>query len=138
MIERFVDTSGWAELADRTLLFHDLAVAAFDDVWNQGGRLITTNWVVVELAALLTSPLRMPKPQQIQLVSDLQADPSVDVVFIDPMLEAAAWNLWRTRPDKEWSLVDCASFVVMEQRRVTEALTTDHHFEQAGLVRLLK
>ena len=40
--------------------------------------------------------------------------------------------------DKEWSLVDCASFVIMKQRGVTEALTTDHHFEQAGFVRLLK
>ena len=138
MIERFVDTSGWAELADRTLLFHDSAVAAFDEVWNQGGRLITTNWVIIELTALLTSPLRMPKSQQIQFVGDLRADPSVDVVFVDPLLEAAAWSLWRTRPDKEWSLVDCASFVVMEQRRITEALTTDHHFEQAGFVRLLK
>ncbi len=87
MIERFVDTSGWAELADRTLLFHDSAVAAFDEVWNQGGRLITTNWVIVELTALLTSPLRMPKSQQLQLVGDLRADPSVDVVFVDPTLE---------------------------------------------------
>jgi predicted nucleic acid-binding protein len=37
-----------------------------------------------------------------------------------------------------WSLVDCASFVVMRQQGIVEALTTDHHFEQAGFVRLLK
>jgi uncharacterized protein len=138
MIERFVDTSGWAELADRTLLFHIPAVAAFDKVWNQGGRLITTNLILIELTALLTSPLRMPKARQIRLVRDLQADSSVEIVFVDAMLESAAWSLWRTRPDKEWSLVDCASFVVMQQRRLTEALSTDHHFEQAGFVRLLK
>lgn len=138
MIERFVDTSGWAELVDSTLLFHGSAVPAFDEVWKQNGRLITTSLVLIELTALLTSPLRMPKPQQILLVADLQADPSVEVVFIDAQLEAAAWNLWRARADKEWSLVDCASFVVMQQRRILEALTTDHHFEQAGFVRLLK
>lgn len=138
MIERFVDTSGWAELADRTLRFHGLAVAAFDEVWNQGGRLITTNLVLIELTALLTSPLRMPKAQQIQLLGDLQADSSVEIVFIDAMLETSAWNLWRTRPDKEWTLIDCASFVIMQQRRLMEALTTDHHFEQAGFLRLLK
>jgi len=40
---------------------------------------------------------------------------------------------YRTRPDKDWSLTDCLSFVVMEQRHLTEALTTDSHFEQAGL-----
>jgi len=113
-------------------------VAAFDEVWNQGGRLITTNLVLIELTALLTSPLRMPKSQQIQLIADLQADPSVEVVFVDSILETAAWSLWRTRSDKEWSLVDCAGFVIMQQRRLTEALTTDHHFEQAGFVRLLQ
>ncbi len=42
------------------------------------------------------------------------------------------------RPDKEWSLVDCASFVLMRQREINEALTSDHHFEQAGFSRLLK
>ncbi len=44
----------------------------------------------------------------------------------------------KSRQDKEWSLVDCASFVVMQQRGIFEALTSDHHFEQAGFVRLLK
>src|SRR5262249_51520741 len=80
MIERFVDTSGWAEFVDRTLLFHRLDVAKFDEVWNQGGRLITTNLVFVELTALLTRPLRMPKSQQVQLIGDLQADPSIEMV----------------------------------------------------------
>ena len=65
-------------------------------------------------------------------------DPSVQIVPIDLSLEAAAWQLWKSRPDKEWSLVDCSSFIVMQQRGLTEALTTDHHFEQAGFVRLLK
>ena len=137
MIERFVDTSGWAELVDRTLLFHGLAVAAFDEVWNQGGHLITTNLVLIELTALLTSPLRMPKSQQIQLVGDLQADPSVEVILSIPRWKPRP-GIFGELPDKEWSLVDCASFVVMQQRQLTEALTTDHHFEQAGFVRLLK
>jgi len=42
------------------------------------------------------------------------------------------------RPDTEWSLVDCLSFVVMKQRRLTQALTTDHHFAQAGFRALLR
>jgi predicted nucleic acid-binding protein len=40
--------------------------------------------------------------------------------------------LFAARPDKDWSLVDCISFVVMKQRRLKDALTTDRHFEQAG------
>jgi len=54
------------------------------------------------------------------------------------MLDKQAWELLKNRPDKEWSLVDCSSFVLMQQRGMIEAFTTDHHFEQAGFMRLLK
>jgi predicted nucleic acid-binding protein len=53
-------------------------------------------------------------------------------------LDAAAWQLLARRPDKAWSLVDCASFIIMQERAITDALTTDHHFEQAGFTQLLK
>lgn len=59
MADRFVDTSGWAEWADRSLLFHPQAVALFEEVWQQNRRLITTSYVLAELAALLTRPLKM-------------------------------------------------------------------------------
>lgn len=138
MIERFVDTSGWAEFADQTLLFHSQAKTLFEEVWQNRGHLVTTNLVLVELTALLKSPLRWPKPQQIQFLDDIRYDASTIIVTIDAALEAAAWNLWQSRPDKDWTLVDCASFVIMQQQRLTDALSTDHHFEQAGFVRLLK
>lgn len=50
----------------------------------------------------------------------------------------AGLALYPARPDKEWSLTDCTSFVVMQREGITEALTDDHHFEQAGFVALLK
>ncbi len=50
----------------------------------------------------------------------------------------AGIELYRTRSDKDWSLTDCISFVVMEQRGIVDALTGDHHFEQAGFRALLK
>jgi predicted nucleic acid-binding protein len=55
------------------------------------------------------------------------------VVPFQPELIDSAVQLYRARPDKDWSLTDCLSFVVMERRHLTEALTTDGHFEQAGL-----
>lgn len=138
MSDRFVDTSGWAELADQTLRWHASAVQFVSETWKQGRRAVTTNLVLVELTALLTSPLRMPKSRQIQLLDRLRSDPGIEIVTIDSVLEATAWTLWRSRSDKDWSLVDCASFAVMQQRGLTEAITSDHHFEQAGFVRLLK
>jgi predicted nucleic acid-binding protein len=47
-------------------------------------------------------------------------------------------ELHACRPDKGWSLTDCISFVVMEERGIHEALTGDHHYEQAGFTALLK
>lgn len=137
MISRFVDTSGWAEFADHSLLYHAPAVTLFEEVWNNGGQLITRNFVLAELTALLTSPLRWPKSQQIQFLDDIRNDASTVIVPIDPVLELQSWNLWRSRSDKKWTFVDCTSFIVMGNA-LTEALTTDHHFEQAGFVRLLQ
>lgn len=62
----------------------------------------------------------------------------VNIIHLEATLDKQAWDLLRNRPDKTWSLVDCASFVVMTQYNIQNALTTDHHFEQAGFVRLLK
>lgn len=138
MRELFVDTSGWAAWIDSHEQFHPRAVAACDSIWQANGRLVTTNWVLVELTALLTSPLRVTKPRQIELLEDIRADSSVVVIPIDSQMENDAWQLWKARPDKAWTLNDCASFVAMSRRGLSEALTADHHFEQAGFIRMLK
>ena len=62
----------------------------------------------------------------------------VSIVHVDFELDQQAWTLLNARPDQTWSLVDCASFVVMQRRGIIEALTSDRHFEQAGFVRMLK
>jgi len=54
MFERFVDTSGWAAWIDSREQFHGQALVALDEVWNQGGFLVTTNYVLTELTALLS------------------------------------------------------------------------------------
>ena len=63
----------------------------------------------------------------------VHADARIEVVPFQADLIDSAMQLYRTRPDKDWSLTDCLSFVVMERRQLTEALTTDGHFEQAGV-----
>jgi predicted nucleic acid-binding protein len=138
MAEFFVDTSGWASLFEKSERFHAKAQMETDAALRAGDRLVTTNLVLIELTALLTRPLRIPKPRQIQLLADLRRDDAVAVISLDEGIEADAWRLWNQRPDKLWTVVDCASFVVMAERKIQRALTTDRHFEQAGFVRLLK
>ncbi len=138
MPELFADTSGWGNLVDPTQPFHAPAAAHYRMARQQGRKVVTTNYVVAELVALLTSPLRLPRAQVVAFIDGLRTSPYVEVVHVDATMDGAAWQLLRSRQDKEWSLVDCASFVLMAQRGLLEALTTDRHFEQAGYVRLLK
>jgi len=92
---------------------------------QQERRLVTTNYVLVELISLFTSPLRVPRPTQFRYIDAIKTAPYVEIVHVDSALDAAAWALLKSRPDKEWSLVDAASFVVMQKRGIVEALTTD-------------
>ena len=66
---------------------------------------------------------------------------SGQLIVIHPVSDSLfqqGWQLYTQRLDKDWGLTDCISFVVMQQENITEAFTTDKHFEQAGFVRLLK
>lgn len=138
MPDLFADTAGWGYLVDPTQAYHSLAASIYRRARQQGRKVITTNYVIVELVALLSSPLHVPRPAAIAFIEGLKSSPYVEIVHVDAKLDEAAWQLLKSRQDKEWSLVDCASFVVMQQRGIFEALTSDHHFEQAGFVRLLK
>jgi uncharacterized protein len=99
-------------------------------------RLVTTQWVLVEVGdAMSTTKYR--EPFRI-LVETLQTNPQVTIVPASSSTFDAGFELFNGRQDKHWSLTDCISFVVMKQHGLTEALTGDHHFEQAGFTALLK
>ena len=138
MPDIFADTAGWGHLVDPSQAYHAQAATIYRNGRQQGQRVITTNYILTELVALLISPLRIPRLRLIAFIEGLKASPHVEIVHVDATLDAQAWRLFTERPDKEWSLVDCASFVVMRQQGLWAAFTTDHHFEQAGFVCLLK
>lgn len=138
MNEVFADTSGWASFFVRTEPFYANAKSLMRKWHLNGTRIITTNYVLMELVALFTSPLRIPRIKQIKTIETIKTASWVEVVHIDLTLDEEAWILLKERQDKTWSLVDCTSFVVMRHRSITEAFTTDHHFEQEGFLRILK
>lgn len=138
MPELFADTSGWGNLFRPTQPYHALAASRFRGARQRGARVVTTNYVMAELVALLTSPLPTPRPLVVSLIEGLLTSTFVEIVHVDPVLHAEGWQLLKNRLDKHWSLVDCVSFVLMKRRGILEAMTADHHFEQAGFVRLLK
>ncbi len=100
------------------------------------GAIVTTEYVLVEVANRLSRS--GDREVFIGLLDDLEQDRGSRVIPASTELFRHGIGLYRSRPDKEWSLTDCISFVVMEENGLREALTTDHHFEQAGFVSLLK
>jgi predicted nucleic acid-binding protein len=71
-----------------------------------------------------------------QVLDAIHSDPRYEIIPAEqPTLDAAS-ALYRQRPDKDWSLTDCTSFVLMRQRIIAEALTADRHFEQADFTPL--
>ncbi len=138
MADMFVDTSGWATLFDPQEAYHATAALLYRAGRQQGQTFVTTNYVISELVSLLTSPFRVPRVKIIPYVDGLRTSPHIEIVYIDAQLDEQAWQLLKARRDKDWSLVDCSSFALMEQRGIAQALTTDHHFEQAGFIRLPK
>ncbi len=99
---------------------------------------LTHNYVIAELVALAVVRGFAREPL-LDFLADLEReDVGIEFVFIGPKLHSDAVELLRRRPDKTWSLCDAASFMLMAERGIHEALTTDHHFEQAGFARLLR
>ena len=129
----FADTFFYLALANEDDLAHERAVAVSG---TQRGRFVTTTWVLTEVADALCAP-----PQRhtfTALLAALRSDPLTEIVPADETLFDRGADLYARRPDKSWSLTDCTSFVVMTERGLTEALTGDRHFEQAGFRALLR
>lgn len=96
---------------------------------------VTTAWVLTEVAAAL-SP-RASRRGFVQLYDKLRGDPAITILPADAARFEKGMALYRSRLDKDWSLVDCISFGVMEDLGLTEVLTGDRHFVQAGFTALL-
>jgi len=97
--------------------------------------LLTSAWVLLEVANAL--PGSRSRSRFERLLVGLRNAPNVEIVPADTTLFERGCQLYIERSDKEWSLTDCISFLVMKDRNITEALTADHHFEQAGFQSLL-
>ena len=96
----------------------------------EGPRLVTTRAVLVEIGNFLARTRRLG--EGIAFLEQVERDPAVEVVAVTEELYRAAFALLKERQDKGWGLTDCISFVVMRERGMTDVLTTDRHFEQAG------
>ncbi len=129
----FLDTVHILALINPRDDWHERAALASQEAPE---RLVTTEAVLTEVADALCHP--SGRSWAVQAVDDLRRDPNVTCVPVEAKLFERAFELYRQRPDKEWSLTDCISFVVMQDLNLRDVLTADIHFEQAGFRALLR
>ena len=131
----FLDTSYAVALSAPTDENHARAAELADELEKSGAYFITTRAILLEIGNAL-SKLRH-RSAAIELLNALENDPKVEIVAASDELYRRAFETYSSRVDKEWGLIDCMSFVVMNDRGISEALSADNHFRQAGFRALL-
>ncbi|HMB95067.1 MAG TPA: hypothetical protein VKK61_03425 [Tepidisphaeraceae bacterium] len=123
----FADTFFYLALLNPRDAAHERALAISDKLTAP---MLTTEFILLEIADALASPNERPK--FLELIQSLRSSSSATVVPASRDLFELGMDLYRRRPDKDWPLTDCISFVVMTNHGVVDALTGDAHFVQAG------
>jgi len=130
----FLDTVFVQALLNRRDQYHDQAKALLNRV-RTAFEIWVTEAVLVEIGNALSS---MNRSGAVDFIRSCYTTPNIKVVTVDTTLFKRALDLYDNRSDKEWGLTDCISIVVMQDYGLTEALTADEHFKQAGFRALLE
>ncbi len=128
----FVDTFFVVALVNKRDYFHEKAVEL--SIEYDRKPVLTTDAVLLETSNSLA---RTHKKESIIIIEKFLSTAETEVIRLDESLFNKAFELYKTHADKSWGLVDCISFVVMKERGITDALTCDKHFVQAGFRALL-
>jgi uncharacterized protein len=128
----FADAFYFVALLNRADQFHEKAASASRELRDD---ILTTEWVLTEVADALAGSVN--RLAVAAFIRDLSEDQNVTIVRASSDWFERGLRLYEQRPDKDWPLTDCISFAVMSEEKLTNALTGDHHFAQAGFKALL-
>lgn len=129
----FLDTSGLMCLFDEDDFRHKQANEHFKNAKS----LLTTNYILAEFVPL-AHVRKLKRENALNFLKTLILLPRLELVWINDDYHNQAMELLENRLDKTYSLCDAVSFILMHERKITKALTTDKHFKQEGFVRLLE
>ena len=127
----FADTFYWIALFSIRDRWHG-RVAAFDDALDATDQLYTTDEVCTEFLTYYSTATPRLRTRAARYVQTLLDTPDLVVIPQTRTGFLHALALYLTRPDKHYSLTDCASMQVMRHEGLTDVLTNDRHFTQEG------
>ena len=132
----FADSGHWIALLHPRDQMHEQAKAVVAGLGSVA--IVTTQMALAEVLNHLSREGERLRTLAVQMVQALEDNPAVEIIPQTDAQFRAALQRYASRSDQRWSLTDCASFLVMEQRNLTQALAYDRDFEQAGFVALLR
>jgi len=130
LVPVFLGTAFVYAIANGRDEWHDRAVQWQARLQRTRAALLTTEFVLMEIGDGLAN-LRF-RLRAVKIIELLRSSPLVEIVPASSHLVEEALRMYRLRDDKDWGLTDCSSFAVMKQRGISDALTMDQHFQQAG------
>jgi predicted nucleic acid-binding protein len=132
----FADTVYWIALTNSFDQYHAKAVEVSSALGNC--RLFTTEAVLTEFLNALADKGPLVRAAAVEMVGVIMKNSQVTVIPQSRRTFSRSLAFYKARPDKGYSLTDCGSMLLMRERHLSEALTTDRHFEQEGFVALLR
>lgn len=134
----FADTGYWIAILNPRDQLHERAKSASARLRQERVILVTTEMILVEFANYYAERGAWFRQQVAQVIQSIQREPNLRLVEQTRVLFQNALALYRNRLDKQWSLTDCASILVMKEYKIVAILAYDFHFEQAGFTTLLR
>ena len=132
----FADASFFFALAAKRDVAHTSAVGQFGTLLRKQRRIVTTDYVIDE--ALTLTKARTNAAVAVALLDRLERSEAIEMEMVSVGRFDLAKAFFRKHADHGYSFTDCTSFVVMRELKITDALTTDAHFVQAGFRALLR
>lgn len=132
----FADAGYWIALFNPRDSLHSQAIGVSQVVQPQ--KIVTSQMVLTEFLNHYAAMGLQFRQRAVEVVNNLRQDSDVEIIPQTSEQFDQAFDLYAQRQDKEWSLADCASFLIMQKLSISEALAHDQHFKQAGFVALLR
>jgi predicted nucleic acid-binding protein len=129
----FIDTGYLLALEIASDQYHQAATQHWQGIVAALPRLVTTSYVFDEVVTFFNS--RRQHAKAIQVGNNLLQSPSVQFIHVDTALFYAGWAYFQRHQDKDYSLTDCISFLVMQKLGIQRAFAFDQHFVQAGFTK---
>jgi uncharacterized protein len=132
----FADTGYWIALLDPQDTLHQNAVSLSVSLAQE--KICTSEMVLTEVLNHFSKRGAFLRQATVALIQSIQNSSAIEIALQTSKLFQTALALYNQRPDQSWSHTDCASFCIMQQKSIQEALAYDRHFEQAGFIALLR